>query len=82
MFQVPPGASKPSSSEGVAVGAVPNLSISDAKRRSGPCRRGAVLGAEEAPQKSPSETLVEAMVRTVFCLRDLVRDRRERSFAQ
>ena len=44
--------------------------------------RGAVLSAEEAPQKSPSETLVEATVRTVFCLQDLVRGRRERSFAQ
>ena len=44
MLRVYLGAFKPAYSEGSVVGAVPNLSISDAKSEPAP---GAILGAEE-----------------------------------
>ena len=49
------GTLKPLNSSSVVTGGVPSQSISGAKKRSDPKM---VPGAEGAPQKSPSETLV------------------------
>jgi len=62
-----------------SLGTVPSRSIADAKSEPA---GGAVLGAQEAPQKRPSETLVRAMVSPVLYLRDLVTGHRERSIAR
>ena len=60
------GTLKPLNSSSVVTGGVPSQSISGAKKRSDPKM---VPSAEGAPQKSPSETLVQATVSPVFSLR-------------